>query len=63
MNRHLPEPLAFTVSDAVAYTGLSRSRLYELLRDGQIASFNVGGRRMFLRSALDAFFAKLAKVA
>jgi excisionase family DNA binding protein len=57
------EPAAFNVADAVRYTGLSRSRLYELIRDGQIASFNVGGRRMFLRSALDAFFAKLAKVA
>lgn len=57
------EPAAFSVADAVRYTGLSRSRLYELIRDGQIASFNVGGRRMFLRSALDAFFAKLAKVA
>lgn len=57
------QPTAFTVSDAVHYTGLSRSRLYELVRDGQIASFQVGGRRMFLRAALDAFFAKLAKVA
>ena len=35
----------------------------ELTRDGQIASFQVGGRRMFLRAALDAFFAKIAKVA
>jgi len=57
------EPAAFNVADAVRYTGLSRSRLYSLLRDGQIASFHVGGRRMFLRSALDAFFAKLGKVA
>lgn len=56
-------PLAFTVSDAVAYSGLSRSRLYELVRDGQIASFQVGGRRMFMRAALDAFFAQIAKVA
>ena len=57
------EPAAFGVPDAVRYSGLSRSRLYELVRDGQIASFQVGGRRMFLRSALDAFFAKIAKVA
>ena len=57
------EPAAFNVADAVRYTGLSRSRLYSLVRDGQIASFHVGGRRMFLRSALDAFFAKLGKVA
>ena len=57
------QPAAFNVADAVRYTGLSRSRLYELLRDGQIASFQVGGRRMFLRAALDAFFAKIATVA
>ena len=53
-------PTAFTVAGAVSYSGLSRSRLYELMRDGEIASFHVGGRRMILREAVDRFFAKLA---
>lgn len=52
-------PAAFTVAGAVHYSGLSRSRLYELMRAGTIASFHVGGRRMILREAMDQFFAKL----
>jgi len=55
------EPAAFTVANAVRYSGLSRSRLYELMRDGEILSFHVGGRRMILREALDQFFAKLVR--
>ena len=53
-------PAAFTVAGAVTYSGLSRSRLYELMRAGDIASFHVGGRRMILREALDTFFANLS---
>ena len=53
-------PAAFTVAGAVSYTGLSRSKLYELMKEGAIASFQVGGRRMFLRQALDGFFERLS---
>lgn len=52
-------PLALTVSDAVAYSRLSRSRLYSLIKSGELPSFTVGGRRMIYRAAIDAFFAKL----
>lgn len=57
------EPLAFTIHDAVAYSGLSRSRLYSLIQSGDLPSLQVGGRRMIRRDALDAFFAKLAEAA
>jgi len=57
------QPLAFTVPDAVAYSGLSRSRLYTLIQSGELESLQVGGRRMIRRDALDAFFAKLGKAA
>ena len=53
-------PAAFTVSDAVKYSGLSRSRLYELMKAGELQSFQVGGRRMILREAVDRFFARIA---
>jgi excisionase family DNA binding protein len=56
-------PAAFTIAGAVAYTGISRSKLYELMKQGDIASFQVGGRRMILRGALDEFFAKLLAAA
>ncbi len=56
-------PIAFTVHDAVAYSGLSRSRLYDLMKSGDLPSLQVGGRRMIRRDALDAYFASLAKAA
>ena len=54
-------PLAFNLKDAVAYSGLSRSRLYELMRSRDLPSLAVGGRRMILRSAIDAYFADLVE--
>ena len=57
------KPLAFTIHDAVAYSGLSRSRLYTLIQSNELPSLQVGGRRMILRGDLDAFFARLAKAA
>jgi excisionase family DNA binding protein len=57
------QPLVFTVHDAVAYSGLSRSRLYTLIQAGELSSLQIGGRRMIRRDALDAFFAKLAEAA
>lgn len=57
------KPIAFSVRDAVTYSGLSRSRLYELMTAGEIASLQVGGRRLIRRESIDAFFAKLAEAA
>ena len=54
------QPIAFTILNAVAFSGLSRSRLYELIGRQEIPSFQVGGRRMILRSALEAYFANLS---
>nr|WP_314135725.1 helix-turn-helix domain-containing protein [uncultured Brevundimonas sp.] len=59
----MPDPIAFNIKDAVAYSGLSRSRLYTLMQTGELPSLQVGGRRMIRRDALDAFFAKLANAA
>ncbi len=55
------QPIAFTVADAVAYSSLSRSRLYTLIKSGAVASLQVGGRRMIRRDALDAFFDTLTR--
>jgi len=58
-----PLPIALTVALAVEYSNLSRSRLYELMKNGQLPSFQVGGRRMIFRATIDDFFAKLAEAA
>ena len=54
------KPIALTISDAVAYSRLSRSRLYRLIMSKELPSFLVGGRRMIRRDALDSFFDNLA---
>ncbi|SJM47519.1 hypothetical protein FM111_00970 [Brevundimonas diminuta 3F5N] len=54
-------PVALNMRNAVAYSGLSRSRLYEMMRSGDLPSLRVGGRRMIQRAAIDTFFAKLAQ--
>ena len=57
------EPIAFNLKDAAFYSSLSRSRLYDLIRSGELPSLTVGGRRMILRADLDAFFANIRKAA
>jgi len=53
-------PYALTVEGAVRHTGLSRTRIYNLIKQGELASFTIGSRRMFLVEVLDAFMDKLA---
>jgi excisionase family DNA binding protein len=57
------QPIALTILDAVAYSRLSRSRIYGLMQSGELPSLQVGGRRMIRRDALDAYFAKLDQAA
>lgn len=57
------QPVAFPISGAVIYSGLSRSRLYSLIGSGELSSFTVGGRRMIYRAALDAYLAKQSDAA
>ncbi len=54
------KPYALTVEGAVRHTGLSRTRIYNLIKGGEIDSFTIGSRRMFLVDKLDAFMDKLA---
>lgn len=52
-------PLLLCASDAAAYTGLTRTRLFELQRSGDLRGVMVGGRRYWVREHLDAFVAGL----
>lgn len=47
--------LAFSVAEAAASTGLSRSFLYELMANGQIPFTKVGARRLLPVSGLESF--------
>lgn len=47
--------IALRVSDAVAASGLSRSTLYVLMAQGELRAVKAGGRRLILRSDLEAY--------
>jgi len=52
-------PIAVTISDAVKATGLSRSRLYEALKDGSLSAKKAGRQTLISFSDLQAYLASL----
>ena len=48
------EPAALSIPDAVKYSGLSRTRLYELIQARELPSAKIGRRRIVRRVDLDA---------
>ena len=48
------EPYAYRVSDAVRMSGLGRTKLYELIKSGELRSIRVGGRRLVPADGLKA---------
>jgi len=47
--------LAYTVADAARALSIGRSTLYKFLQSGELASINLGARRLILREDLDRF--------
>ena len=47
--------LTFNVTEAAAALGISRPKMYELLRSGEIPSFQIGTRRLISRAGLAAW--------
>lgn len=45
-------PITETISSAVSRSGLSRSTIYNLMRDGSLASTKVRGRRLVVSASL-----------
>ena len=52
-----PERVTLTVSAACRATGVGRTYLYELMRDGRIKSVKLGRRRLIVASSLRALIA------
>lgn len=48
--------LAYSVKDACALTGLSRSKIYALMASGELGSIRVGGRRLIPMDAIRRLF-------
>lgn len=54
------QPYALTIDNAARFSGLSRSRIYELMGAGDLKSFKVGNRRMIMLNDMKAFLDKAA---
>jgi excisionase family DNA binding protein len=52
------EPLAYTVNGAVRVSGISRSKLYELMASGALPYVQLDGRRLVRRDALQSLLKK-----
>lgn len=55
------EKLLLTPAEAAVCLGIGRSKLYELLNAGVIASIRIGNCRRIPSGALDAFITSLAE--
>jgi excisionase family DNA binding protein len=54
------EPLSVDIPGACQLIGLGRSKLYELLANGEIASVKIGKRRLIVVAELRAWLQRLA---
>lgn len=54
------QPYALTLDNAARFSGLSRSRIYELMGAGDLKSFKVGNRRMIMLDDMKAFLDQAA---
>ena len=64
MHDTILEPVTVTVSAAIKYSGLGRTKLYELLSKGEIESVRVGTRRLIVFASLKArLTSKVSEVA
>lgn len=48
------EPVTVTVPDAMKYSGLGRTKLYDLISKGEIKSVRIGTRRLIVFASLKA---------
>jgi hypothetical protein len=56
MNTH--NRLSYTVPEAIAATGFTRTRIYGAIGDGSLKTWKEGRRRMISAKALQDFIAK-----
>ena len=59
--RVVPESLLLTVEEAAELLVISRSLMYELIRDGNIATIHIGRLRRVPREALTSYINELGR--
>ena len=55
----MADKILLTPLEAAALLGIGRTKLYDLLRSGQLASVRLGGSRRIPRSAVEALVVQL----
>jgi excisionase family DNA binding protein len=55
-------PIAYAIDDLPQLLGLSRSKLYEEVRDGRLRAVKAGARTLVTRAAVDEFLAQLPRL-
>jgi excisionase family DNA binding protein len=53
----LNERFAFTIEEAVQYSGIGRTSIYALIKQKRLRSRRIAGRRLILRRDWEAFLA------
>jgi len=53
--------LSFTMEEAAAATGFTRSRLYQAMATGELRTIKAGRQRLVSRGALEEYVAKLER--
>jgi excisionase family DNA binding protein len=63
MNTTIPfrERISCTIPEACSATGIGRSKLYEAIASGQVATSKVGGRRLVLVRSLEDLVATCSR--
>lgn len=57
----IAEPISVRIPEAVRLTGLSRSRIYELMRSGDIEFAKIGSSTLILMDSLRTFIREAAR--
>lgn len=56
----MSEPIAYSVKDAATACGLGRTKLYQLIKAGEVTPRKFGTRTVLLRADLEAMLARAA---
>jgi len=56
-------PMAYSVVDAARVLGIGKSKLYELVKQGEIETIKIGSRTLVLHDQLAAFVDRQRKAA
>lgn len=55
----MPHKIAMTVNEAVSYSGIGRTKLYDLVKEGKLTPKKLGTRTLILTDELDAYVRSL----